>query len=326
MRRREFIAGLAGAAAWAPTSLAQQPAVPMIGILNGQSEAGNPQAFAVFRESLGNQGYIEGRNVEILYRWAETRYDRLPVLAADLVRRRVALIVAGGGAAALAAAKAATATIPIVFIAGADPVELGFVTSLNRPGGNATGVTFLTVELLAKRLELLREIIPAAATIGFLVNPTTGDGKAAIREMESAARTLGVRLVVAKSSTASEIEVAFATLAGQHAKALAVASDPLFFNQANQLTALAARNAMPAIYHAREIVDAGGLMSYGASISDAYRLAGIDAGRILKGEKPADLPVQRSTRIEMVLNLKTAKALGLEVPTSVLLRADEVIE
>jgi putative ABC transport system substrate-binding protein len=326
MKRREFIAGLGAAAAWPLAARTQQVALPLIGILSGQSEAGNPQLIAVFRKGLGEQGYVEGRNVEILYRWAETQYDRLPEQAADLVRRRVAVIVTGGGAAAVAAAKAATSTIPIVFTAGADPVELGFVASLNRPGGNITGVTFLTVELLAKRLEMLHEIVPAAAAIGFLVNPTTADGKSAVREMEIAARTLGVRLVVVNSSTRSDIEPAFATLAGQQVGAVVVGSDPFFFNNADRVIALAARFAMPAIYHLREIVDAGGLMSYGTSLSDAYRLAGTEAGRILKGEKPGDLPVQRSIRIETVLNLKTARALGLNVPTSILLRSDEVIE
>jgi putative ABC transport system substrate-binding protein len=330
MRRRDFIAGLVGAAA-SPSiqphaAHAQQEALPLIGILSGQSEAGNRDAIAAFRKGLGEQGYVEARNVEILFHWAATQYDRLPTLAADLVRRRVAVIVTGGGAASTLAAKAASAAIPIVFIAGADPVERGFVASLNRPGGNITGVTLLFQTVVAKRLELLHEIVPATVRLGLLVNPTSADSESQVREAESAARVLGIRLTVLNASTPSEIEAAFATVALEKIGALAVASDVLFFNQADRLAAFAASHRVPTIYHAREMVDAGGLMSYGASISDAYRVAGTYAGRILKGEKPADLPVQQSTRIETVVNLKTAKGLGLELPTSILLRADEVIE
>jgi putative ABC transport system substrate-binding protein len=263
--------------------------------------------------------------VEISYLYADLRNDRLPALAADLVRRRVAVIYAGGRAAALAA-KSATPTIPIVFLSGADPVELGLVASLN-PGGNATGVSFLIEELTAKRLELLHEILPAAILIGFLKNPTLPQVEAEIGKAKNAARILGVRLVIANASTPSEIEAAFENLAGQRIGALVVANDPLFgIHQRNQLVTLAARRVLPTMYFSRESVEAGGLMSYGASISDISRQAGIYVGRILKGEKPADLPVQQVTRFELVINLKTAKALGLTIPETLLAPADEVIQ
>jgi putative tryptophan/tyrosine transport system substrate-binding protein len=325
MKRREFITFLGGAATWPLAARAQQASMPVIGVLNGGTEI--VTGLGALRQGLGEQGYVEGRNLEILYRSAAGRYDRLPELAADLVRRRVAVIASQGGPASLAAISA-TATIPIVFATGGDPIELGLVASLDRPGGNATGASFLTSELTAKRLELLHEIVPAATLIGFLFNPTNSVGEAERREAEIAARILGVRLVIAHASTASETEAAFAILVEQRIGALLVAGDPLFANvQRDQLVAFAARHAVPAIYETREIVPAGGLMSYGAKdISGAYRLAGNYAGRILKGEKLADLPVQRSTRTEMVLNLKTAKALGLTVPQSLLFAADEVIE
>ena len=327
IRRREFIAGLGGAAAaWPLAASAQQPALPVIGYLGGSTETAGPHFAAAFRQGLGELGYVEGRNVAILYRWAEDRYERLPALAADLVSRRVAVIVANVVTAAAVAAKSATTTIPIVFAIGADPVNIGLVASLNRPGGNATGVAFLNTALTAKRLELLHEIVPAAASIGFLVNPTLRNTEASLREAESAARILGVRLTILDASTPSEMEKAFAILVGQQIGALTVYPAPLYFEQRNELAAMAARDKLPAIYTWRESVEAGGLMSYGASIADACRLAGTYVGRILKGEKPADLPVQQSTRIEMVLNLKTAKALGIEVPTATLLRADAVIE
>jgi putative tryptophan/tyrosine transport system substrate-binding protein len=333
MKRRNFIAGLGAATATAaaapvlrPRSARAQSALPVIGILSGQSEGGNPGAIAAFRKGLGEQGYFEGRNVEILYRWAATQYDRLPALAADLVHRQVAIIVTGGGAAPLVAARKATATIPIVFITGSDPVERGFVASLSHPGGNATGVALLFQTVVAKRLELLREIVPAATVFAFLANPTAADSRAQIREAETAARILGVHLAILNTSTASEINAAFRTIAEQQIGALAVSSDVLFFNEADHLAELATIHRLPTIYHTREIVDAGGLMSYGASISDGYRVAGTYAGRILKGEKPADLPVQQSIRIETVVNLKAAKAIGLAIPTETLLRADEVIE
>jgi len=326
MRRREFIAGV-GTAAWISTARGQPAAMPVIGFLNGQSENLRGGAVTEVRQGLSEQGYVEGRNVEILYRWAQGQTDRLPALAADLVRRRVAVIIAtGGGTAAAQAAKSATATIPIVFALGSDPVELGLVGSLNRPGGHLTGVTFLATGLVAKRVELLHEIVPAAISIGFLVDPTGGGVKAEMRDAEIAARTLGLRLVTQNASAPSEIETAFASLVAQRIGALLTAATALFVGQGAQLAELAVRHRVPAIYHARETVEAGGLISYGAPTSDAYRLAGNYAGRILKGEKPAELPVQRSTRIEIALNLKAAKALGLEVPTSILLRANEVIE
>jgi len=327
MRRREFVIGLGGAsAAWPLAALAQQRAIPAIGILSDAQESAAGPLIAAFRQGLNEFGYVEGRNVEILYRWAESRIDRLPALAADLVGRRVAVIFAAASTASALAARAATATIPIVFEIGSDPVEIGLVASLNRPGGNVTGVSFLTTELTAKRLELLHETVPAAALIGVLVNPTSPAVEAEIRDVNAAARILGVRLMMLNASTPSEIEAAFAVLGRQQIGALLVFADPLFFVQAAQLAALAVRYAVPAIYFGREQVEAGGLMSYGASISNATRLSGTYVGRILKGEKPADLPVQQSTRIEMVLNLKAANALGLKVPTETLLRADAVIE
>jgi putative ABC transport system substrate-binding protein len=326
MRRREFIAGLGGVAVWPLAARAQQPALREIGYLSGGLADTSAGTLAAFRKGLREQGYAEERDIEILYRWAETQYDQLPAMATDLVRHDVAVIVTTNGNAAALAAKSATKTIPIVFQIGGDPVELGLVASLNRPGSNVTGVTFLAQELTIKRLELLRETVPTALPIGFLINSTDPGWEARMKAVETAARRLGVGLVIQKASTPSEIEAAYAIFVGQRIGAVLVDADPLFFAQREQLVALAARHAVPAIYHVREIVEAGGLMSYGAKVSDAYRLAGSYAGRILKGEKPADLPVQQSTRIETVVNLRAAKALGLEVPTATLLRADEVIE
>jgi putative tryptophan/tyrosine transport system substrate-binding protein len=296
--------------------------VPVVGYLGGSMKSLSVPAF---RQGLGELGYVEGQNVEILYHNAQFQYDRLPALAADLVRRRVAVIFAAETQAAVPA-KLATATIPIVFSIGGDPVELGLVASINRPGGNVTGVTFRTQELTAKRLELLHEIVPAAMPIGLLVNPTNNTVKAEIGVAEAAARVLGVRLVIQNASNRKEIDPAFAILVEQRIGALLVSNDLLFGVQGAQIVALAARHAVPAIYARRGEVEAGGLMSYGANLSDARRLAGTYVGRILKGEKPAELPVQQSTRFEMVLNLKVAKALGIEVPTATLLRADAVIE
>ena len=326
MRRRDFIAGLSGAAAvWPLVAQSQQQALPVIGWLGGEPERGSDRYIGSYRRGLAELGYVEGRNFESLYRFAEQQYDRLPALAADLVRRRVDVIATGGHFPALAA-KAATATIPIVFSFGADPVQLGLVASLSRPGGNVTGATFLSEELTAKRFELLREIAPATTSVGFLVNPTTPNAAAQIREAENAVRVLGVHLMIQNASNSSQIETAFATFVGQRIGALLVAGDPFFGTQSMQLVALAAHHSVPVIYSDREAVDAGGLMSYGPNVFDAFRLAGTYVGRILKGEKPADLPVQRSTYIDMVLNLKTAKTLGMEVPTATLLRATEVIE
>ena len=275
---------------------------------------------------LAEQGFFEGHNVEIM-QLADLQYDRFPMLAADLVRRHVTVILATGGSPVPAlAAKSATTTIPIVFVTGVNPVESGLVASLNRPGGNITGATARALELTGKRLELLHEMVPAAKSIGILVNPTNPKVEADVKQAEAAARILGVRLAAVNASTPSEMEAAFAILAGQRIGALMVIPDSLYFAQRDQLAALAARYAVPAMYFFREFVDAGGLMSYGANLAEPWRLAGTYVGRILNGEKPADLPVQQSTRIEMVLNLKTAKALGIEVPTATLLRATDVIE
>jgi putative tryptophan/tyrosine transport system substrate-binding protein len=324
MKRREFIAGLGGAATWPLAARAQQRAVPVIGYLSGLPDAG-PTATA-FRQGLGELGYVDGRNVEILLRSADGVYERLPELARDLVNRRVALIFASVPVSAVLAAKSATATTPIVFVNGVDPVELGLVASLNRPTGNITGVNFLVTLLTAKRLEVLNQLAPAATSIGFLVNPTNLATEAQIREAESAARNLGVRLVILHASTPADIEAAFESLVGRQISALLGGADTFLFSQRRQIADLAIRHAIPAIYEFREFVEAGGLMSYGSSSADAYRLAGTYAGRILSGEKPGDLPVQQSTRFKFAINLKTAKALGLTIPPSLLAVADEVIE
>ena len=321
MRRRDFIAAIGSAVAWPRAAQAQRRPLPVVGVLSHET-----YLLDLLRQGLGEQGYVEGRNVEILIRDAD-QYDQLPKLAADLVDRRVAVLAAASTVAAVAA-KSSTATIPIVFVAATDPVLLGLVSSLNRPGGNITGVYLLIQELTAKRLELLREIAPAAAAIGFLINPADPVTEAERRQAETAAQLLGVRLVIASASTPSEIDASFASLVDQGIAALLVGGNVLFFARRHQLVALASRYGTPTIYPYREAVDTGGLMSYGANLADANRLAGTYVGRILKGEKPADLPVQQTnTRIEMVLNLKTAKALGIDpVPTATLLRATEVIE
>jgi putative ABC transport system substrate-binding protein len=307
-------------------ALSQQSAKPVIGYLSAGTEIGGIDTTAAFRAGLGEQGFVEGPSVEILYRYAETHYDRLPALATDLARRGVFVIVATGGNVSALAAKSATTTIPIVFATAADPVELGLVASLNRPGGNLTGATFLIESVLTKRLELLHAMVPAASSIGFLVNPTNTTVEAQVKEVENAARVLGVRLVILNVSTPSDIEAVFANLGGKGIGALQMGADPLFFSQRDKIAGLALRNGMPAISANHEFVEAGGLVSYGARISDVYRLAGTYAGRILRGEKPADLPVQRPTRIETVLNLKTANALGLTIPETLLATADEVIQ
>jgi putative ABC transport system substrate-binding protein len=323
VRRREFIAGFAGAAAWPRAARAQR--MPVIGYLGSESLEWQRDLIAAFHRGLAETGYVEGRNVAIEYRWAESRNDRLPALAAELVRRQVAVIMTDSTPAALAA-KAATQTIPIVFGVGSNPVEIGLVASLNRPGGNLTGVSQLNVDIAAKRLEMLHELVPAATQVAVLINPTNPSGEGLLKEAQVAARVLGVRLSVLNVSSESEIDGAFTTLVGQRADALLVTGDNLFITHRDRIIALAARHAVPAIYQWREFAAAGGLMSYGSSNTDGYRQQGVYTGRILKGEKPADLPVQQATRFEMVLNLKTAKALGLTVPTSTLLRADEVIE
>jgi putative ABC transport system substrate-binding protein len=296
----------------------------VIGFLNGASAWEYSRPVAAFRQSLSEAGSVENKNVIIEYRWAEGHYDRLPVLAADLVRRQVAVIVANTPAAV--AAKETTTTIPIVFTTAADPVQLGLVASLNRPGGNLTGVTNLGVEVVSKRIELVHELIPAAAMVGLLINPTSPVAETQMTNVQAAARTLGLKLHAQYASSEREIDDAFATLVQRGAGALVIGSDPFFTSRTEQLAALALRHAVPAIYQYREFVAAGGLMSYGSTLTDSYRLAGIYAGRILKGEKPADLPVQQSAKVELMINLKTARTLGLTVPLPLLGRADEVIE
>jgi putative ABC transport system substrate-binding protein len=323
MRRRDFIYFTGGAAAWPLAARAQQPALPMIGYLSGVAPAGAP--LAAFRRGLQETGYREGQNVAIEYRWADDQYERLGTLAADLVRRQVTVIVATGIPAALAA-KAATATIPIVFTSAGDPVEFGLVASLNRPGGNLTGVTSLSIDLGSKRLELLHELVPAATITGLLVNPTNPNAEILSRDAQAAARILGLQLQVLHASTESNLDAVFATLVQMRAGALVISNAGLFNRLSGQLGALSVRHALPTIFQFREFAAAGGVMSYGSSYTDDDRLAGVYTGRILKGEKPADLPVQQATKIELIINLKTAKALGLTVPLALLTRADEVIE
>jgi putative ABC transport system substrate-binding protein len=300
--------------------------VPVIGFLGSTSPGPYASNVAAFRQGLAETGYVEGQNVAIEYRWAEGNYDRLPELAADLVGRKVDLIAASGGNVAALAAKGGTSTIPIVFASGGDPVGSGVVPSLARPGGNVTGVTFMIAELTPKRLELLAELVPQARVTGLLVNPDSPGTEGTIQATQEAARGRGLQLVILKASSESEIDVAFATLAQLHAGGLLLAADPFFASRREQLVALASRHAVPAIYPVREFADAGGLISYGASITFVYHQVGIYAGKILKGAKPADMPVQQPTKFELVVNLKTAKALGLTVPKTLLVGADEIIE
>jgi putative ABC transport system substrate-binding protein len=325
IERRELIAALGGAVAWPLAARAQQPAMPVVGFLDAASLETEVRGLAEFRRGLGEIGYVEGQNVMIEYRSAERQADRLPALAADIVRRRVAVIAVVANNAALAA-KATTTTIPVVFTVGGDPIKMGLVDSLNRPGGNITGVSFLSSDIVAKMLEALHELMPKTARIAALVNPTNQNAAADTMEAEAAARTLGLELQVLNASNASEIDDAFALLVEQRAAALLIEGDPFFIGRMKQLVVLTARHAIPAIYQGRDFPDAGGLMSYGANRSDALRLAGGYTGRILKGERPVDLPVQLATKVELVVNLTTAKALGLKIPLPLLGRADEVIE
>jgi len=325
VKRREFITLLGGAAAWPLAARAQQQAMPLIGFLHAGSPGPIAPLVAVFRQGLAEAGYVEGHHLTIEYRWAEGQYDRLPALAAELVRRQVAVIVAAPIPAAVAA-KAATATVPIVFNVAGDPVKLGLVAGLARPGGNATGVHSFQAELGAKQLGLLRELLPTAARIGLLVNPSNANVESVTKDVTAAASAIGVEIDIVRASDSREIEVAFARLVRNRADALVVGADAFFTIRRVQLTTLATRHAIPAVYNIREFAEAGGLMSYGTSVTEVYRWLGDYTGRILKGAKPAELPVVQSTKFEFVINLPTARALGLEIPSTLLARADEVIE
>ena len=325
MRRREFITLLGGAAAaWPSGARAQQAALPVIGFLNAQSSDTIANRLRAFRQGLKDAGYVEGENVTIEYRWAEGRYEQLPAQAADLVRRQVAVIVANGPAAAFA--KAATTTIPIVFLVPEDPVRLGLVASLARPGGNATGINFFVGELMGKQLSLLRELLPGALRIAVLINPRYAASASATADVESAAHAMGLQARILNASHSREIIDAFTTIARDHHEALLVGPDPYFVQRRTQLVTLAARHAIPTSYNVRDFVEAGGLMSYGTNTVDAYRQVGVYAGRILKGTKPADLPVVQASKFELVINLATAMMLGFDIPPLLLARADDVFE
>ena len=327
MRRRDFIASVGGiAVTWPYVAGAQQPAMPVVGFLSARSPAEAATVLHAFRQGLGQAGYFEGKNVTIEYRWAEGRYDRLPELATELVRRKVAVIAATGGEPSPLAAKAATKTIPIVFTLGGDPVETGLVASLNRPGGNLTGTTIMAVEMASKRLELTRQLVPKTTAIAMLINPKFPTASAELRELQRAAGPLGIHINVLNASTESEIDAAFATIVEQRSGALIIGTDPFLLGQRDQLVRLAARHVVPTIYFLREFVEAGGLMSYGPNIVNGYRQAGVYTGLILSGANPADLPVVRPTQFLFFLNIKTAKSLGLEIPPLLLALADEVIE
>jgi putative tryptophan/tyrosine transport system substrate-binding protein len=326
--RREFITLLGGAAAWPLAARAQQGAMPVIGFLNSGSPGERTHLVAAFHQGLGETAYVDGRNVTIEYRWAQGRYDRLPALADELVRQQAAVITATGDTVSPRAAKAATTTIPIIFVMGGDPVAAGLVPSFNRPGGNITGVSLVAsalAELVAKQLELLHELAPKAVVVGILLNPRPSS-EVDLSQLQSVARSKGLELVVLRANTDRDIEAAFSALVQKHAEALLIEPDVFFLDRREQLVALAARHAIPAVYSRREYAAIGGLMSYGTSLADAYRHAGIYTGRVLKGEKPADLPVLQPTKFELVINLKAAKALGLKVPLTLQVAADEVIE
>jgi putative ABC transport system substrate-binding protein len=327
MKRRKFITLLGGAAAaWPLAARAQQPVMPVVGFLHSATSS-SPHLMAAFRQGLGETGHATGQNVAIEYRWAEGRIDQLPELAADLVRRRVAVIATPGSQPAALAAKAATPTIPIVFGVAEDPVKLGLVVSLARPGGNVTGINFFTAELAAKRLGLLHELVPGASRVGVLLNPADATrAESTLKDVKTAARAIGLRIHVAHARTGREIDMAFAAVVRERCDALFVGPDPFFYTRRVQLATLAARHGIPAAYAVRDYTEAGGLMSYGTDVADMFRQVGVYAGRILKGAKPADLPVEQSTKFELVINLNTVKALGLDVAPSLLARADEVIE
>jgi putative tryptophan/tyrosine transport system substrate-binding protein len=325
IRRRDFIAGIAGAAAWPLTARAQQPRIPMVGFLDATSARESGFLARAFRLGLAETGYSDGENVLIDERWAEGQYDRLPALATDLVRREVA-VIASGSLLATRAAEAASPTTPIVFHSGSDPVTVGFVSRLDRPGGRLTGVYTFASELWPKRLELLHEFAPGATTIALLINPCFPVGRALLERMQTAARTLGLQIRILRACLDSDLDAAFATLTQLRIGGLVIGSDPFFNSRSEQLAALALRHEVPTIYQYHEFAASGGLMSYGSNMTDVYRIVGSYVGRILRGEKPGDLPVQQPTKVELIINLKTAKALGLTFPTALLVRADEVIE
>jgi ABC-type uncharacterized transport system substrate-binding protein len=326
VKRREFITLIGGAAAWPLAARAHQMATPVIGFLDTRSPDAMADRLRAFRHGLKEMGFVEGDNVTVVYRWAEGHFDRLPDLAADLVRRQVAVIATGGGVAPVAAAKAASTAIPIVFAVPEDPVRIGLVTSLARPGGNLTGVNFFTTELAAKRLDLLREMVPAATRVGVLVNPVNPNAEPTLRDVGAAARTIGLQVQVVNASTSEEIDAAFATFARERPDILFVGGDSFFLSRRVQLTNWAVRLAIPAAFSARDFAEVGGLMAYASDIANAYRQVGFYAGRILKGEKPTDLPVLQSSKFELIINAQTARMLALVVPPALLARADEVIE